>query len=101
MRSRWARRLRAAIPSACARPCLVRGLELFEHVAEAAHRADLDSGGLELRAKPRYVDFDGVRREVFAPAGNGLDDRLLGDDLLHFSEQHLEDRPFARGELER
>ena len=52
---------------------LVRRLELFEHVAEAAHRADLDSGGLELGSQahggPRIVHgplaLDTVARRAF------------------------------------
>src|SRR5688500_14912407 len=91
MRSRCARRLRAmsALP------------ELFQHVAEAAYRADADAGGLELGAQPRYVHLDRVRRKLVAPSGHRLDDRLLGDDLFHLREQHLQHRPFPRRKLER
>src|SRR3954471_3775730 len=103
IRSRCARRLRAAIPKRVdpSRLVCLDLFELFEHVAEAAHRADLDAGRLELGTQARDVNLDRIGREVVAPTRDRLDDRLLGNDLLHLAEQHFEHGPFARGELER
>ncbi len=65
------------------------------------HRANPDSGVLELGAQPRDVHLDGVVGERVVPAAHRLKHVLLADHLPDPHEQVFERRPLARGELER
>src|SRR2546426_4103084 len=76
-------------------------IRVFDHVTEASHRADPDSGVLELGAQPRDVHLDGVVGERVDPAAHRLKHVLLADHLPYPHEQVFERRPLARGEVER
>src|SRR5512135_2314578 len=67
----------------------------FDDVPQAAHRADADARGLELRAQPRDVHLDRVGRDVLVPRRHRARDLLLADDGVDVGEEVLEDRVLA------
>src|SRR2546427_1190078 len=76
-------------------------IRVFDHVTEASHRANPDSGVVELGAQPRDIHLDGVMGERVVPAAHRLKHVLLADDLPDTHEQVFERRPLARSEVER
>src|SRR6185312_12786429 len=72
----------------------------FDDVPQAAHRADADAGGLELRAQPRDVHLDRVGRDVLVPGCDRARDLLLAHDRVDVREEVLEDRVLALRKLD-
>src|SRR5262245_24339297 len=70
-------------------------------ISEPAHRADADSGRLELRAQPRHMDFDRVGRDLLVPGGDRVADAILAEHRLDVGEEEFEDRLLALREIER
>src|SRR5690348_10809201 len=79
----------------------LRMFGLLPKVAEAAHGADDDAGRLELRAQPRNVHLDGIRRDRRRAFRYGVRDRQLRERLPGSREEDVEQRPVAGGEIDR
>src|SRR4051812_12172405 len=88
--------------SSCRRmlgPAGESGIVAFPQVAEAAHGADVDTSGFDLRAQPRHVHLDGIRRELLVVTEQAFPDLFLREYAAGPGQEQFEQRPFARCEI--
>src|SRR5436305_15181876 len=61
----------------------------FDQVPQAAHGADADAGGFQLRAQARDLHLDRARGKLLVPRGDGPGNAGLADDRRGGGEGEL------------
>ena len=74
---------------------------VFQHVAQAAQRADADAAGLQPLAQPMDEHLDDVGLHVLLVGEHAVEDLLLGQRLAAALDQHAQHGMLARRQRQR